>query len=65
MADNIGRKAVLQVAIVPGLIGWALIFMAQYTRTGFIFKLFLLLGRGLTGIGIGVKFSVIQVSHYG
>lgn len=61
MADRVGRKAALQVGAVPGLIGWVLIFVAQYTTNTSTFKSFLLLGRVLAGVGTGMQSTVIPV----
>ena len=62
VADRVGRKAALQVGAVPSLIGWILIFVAQYTTNTSTFKSFLLLGRALVGVGVGMQSTVIPVS---
>lgn len=62
IADRIGRKAALQVGAVPSLIGWVLLFVAQYTTSTSTFKSFLLLGRGLAGVATGMQSTVIPVS---
>lgn len=61
MADRVGRKAALQVGAVPSLIGWVLIYAAQYTANTSTFKSFLLLGRVLAGVGTGMQSTVIPV----
>lgn len=62
VADRVGRKASLQVGAVPSLIGWVLLFVAQYTTNTSTFKSFLLLGRALVGVGVGWQSTVIPVS---
>ena len=47
---------------IVSLIGWLLIFIAQYTETATTFKVFLLLGRFMTGMSTGAFGSIVPVS---
>ena len=57
-SDRIGRQASLLAAGIVSLIGWILIFIAQYTETATTFKVFLLLGRFMTGMTTGAFGSI-------
>lgn len=61
-SDRIGRRASLLAAGIVSLIGWLLIFIAQYTETATTFKVFLLLGRFMTGMSTGAFGSIVPVS---
>ena len=61
-ADRIGRRGALLAAGVLGVIGWMLIFIAQYMQTTAAFTSTLLFGRFLTGIVSGAVGILVPVS---
>ena len=63
-SNRIGRRATLQVSGLVSLLGWLLIFIAQYTVTSSAFKALLLAGRFGTGIGSGALGSLVPVSEF-
>jgi MFS family permease len=63
LSNRVGRRAVLLVSGLVDLIGWLLIFIAQYTETSSAFKALLLLGRFWTGVGSGALGSIVPVRY--
>ena len=60
-SDRVGRRAAILAIGILNVIGWMLIFIAQYTETPSSFKSFLLLGRFWTGVCIGASASTVPV----
>ena len=63
-SNRIGRRATLRVSGLVNLLGWLLIFIAQYTVTSSAFKALLLVGRFWTGVGSGALGSLVPVSEF-
>ena len=61
-SDRNGRRAAILATSILTVIGWLLIFIAQYTETPSTFKAFILLGRLWVGVTSGAFGSVIPVS---
>ena len=53
IADHLGRKAALMLVGVPYLTGYMLIVYAHMISNATAFKIVLLVGRFLTGVGLG------------
>jgi MFS family permease len=60
-ADRVGRRAALLVYGILNIIGWLLIFLAQYIETASAFRVFLLCGRLWTGVSSGALTSIFPV----
>ena len=53
IADHFGRKVALMLVGIPYLSGYLMIVYAHMLNSATAFKVVLLLGRFLTGIGLG------------
>ena len=62
IADCWGRKCGMMFCGVPYLIGYVLLSYAHYTPTATTFKVLLLTGLFVCGIGIGWTSAVVPVS---
>ena len=51
--DSVGRKPVLILSAVPYLIGWLLLALSGFCRSATGFKYFVLIGRFVSGVGLG------------
>ena len=61
-SDRVGRRAAMIAVGILHVIGWMMIFIAQYTETPSAFKTVLLLGRFVTGVSTGAYNSIVPVS---
>ena len=53
IADHFGRKAAIMLVGIPYLSGYLMIVYAHMLNSAIAFKVVLLLGRFLTGVGLG------------
>ena len=63
VADRWGRKFSLVLNSVFYLVGYFVILSAYLATNGVVFKTALMVGRFITGIGMGWSFIVVQVSE--
>ena len=63
IADHLGRKAALMLVGIPYLFGYLMIVYAHMLSSGTAFKVILLLGRFLTGVGLGWSCLTGPVSY--
>ena len=61
IADQCGRKTSLVLSSVPYFTGYLMISYAHYLPSATSFKCFVLIGRILTGIGVGFSYSLCTV----
>ena len=61
IADHWGRKTSLVLSSVPYFTGYCMISYGHYLPTATSFKSILLVGRFLTGIGVGFSYSLCSV----
>ena len=62
IADSCGRKAALLLVSLPYLSGYLMITYARFCVSPYGFKVVLLLGRFLTGLGVGWSSLATPVS---
>ena len=62
VADRWGRKCSMMFCGVPYLIGYALMSYAHYIPSAIPFKVFLMIGRFISGLGMGWASAVSPVS---
>lgn len=62
IADKWGRKTSLALNSVPYLIGYFIILASYLVRDGVAFKVVLMVGRFITGVGMGWAYIVVPVS---
>ena len=62
IADCWGRKCSLLFCGVPYVIGYALLSYAHYSPVALAFKVILLIGRLISGFGMGWASAVVPVS---
>ena len=60
--DSVGRKPVLMLSAVPYLIGWLMLALANFWNSPTGFRCFILIGRFITGIGLGCGMLSAPVS---
>ena len=53
IADHLGRKAALMLVGIPYLCGYLMIVYSHMSSNAVVFKIILMLGRFLTGVGLG------------
>ena len=63
-ADRFGRKFSMLFSGLPYLAGYMMISYAHFTASATAFKALLLIGRFVTGIGMGWASAVVSVSLY-
>ena len=63
-ADHYGRKNALVLCGVPFFIGYLVLSYAQYLHSVLGFRVLLLVGRFLTGMGMGWAGCIGPVSSY-
>ena len=63
IADHWGRKMSLMLGGVPYLIGYLMLSYAHYLPTAVGFKCLILIGRFITGVGMGWSYNVCSVSY--
>ncbi len=63
LADKLGRKTTIILTSVPYLSGYFIILCAVLAEHGIIFKVVLMVGRFLTGVGMGRTFAIMGVSY--
>ena len=63
VADRWGRKFGLILNSVPYLVGYFVILSAYLATNGIVFKTALMVGRFITGIGMGWTYTVVPVSE--
>ena len=63
VADHLGRKAALMLVGVPYLSGYMMIVYAHMIESATAFKVVLLTGRFLTGVGLGWSCLAGPVSY--
>ena len=61
IADHWGRRTSLVLSAVPYFTGYIMISYGHYLPTAISFKCILLVGRFLTGIGVGFSYSLCPV----
>ena len=61
IADKFGRKAGLVHNAIPYLSGYFLILSVSVVSNDIVFKVLLIMGRFLTGVGFGWSFGLIGV----
>ncbi len=64
LADKLGRKTSIILTSVPYLSGYFIILCAVLAENGVVFKVVLMVGRFLTGVGMGGTFAIIGVRIY-
>ncbi len=64
IADKFGRKTSLVLDSMPFLSGYFVILSSYLTNSGVYFKVLLIVGRFLTGIGMGWAHVAVGVSIY-
>ena len=62
IADKLGRKTGLILNTVPYLSGYFVILSASVASNGIVFKVLLMVGRLLTGVGMGWGYGLVGVS---
>ena len=62
IADHFGRKAAIMLVGIPYLSGYLMIVYAHMLNSAIAFKVVLLLGRFLAGVGLGWSFVTGPVS---
>lgn len=62
IADHLGRKATLMLVGIPYLTGYMMIVYAHMINNVIAFKVVLLVGRFLTGVGLGWSCLAAPVS---
>ena len=62
MADRFGRKTSIILNSAPYLFGYFIILCSHLARTGVVFKVLLILGRFISGIGMGWTYVMAGVS---
>ena len=62
MADKWGRKFSVVSNAVPYLLGYMIILVSCLVHNGVIFKVLLMLGRFITGVGMGWATLGVHVS---
>ena len=63
VADRWGRKFSLVLNSVSYLVGYFIILSAYLATNGVVFKTALMVGRFITGIGMGWTYIVVPVSE--
>ena len=63
-ADRFGRKVSMLFSGLPYLAGYMMISYAHFSASATAFKALLLIGRFVTGIGMGWASAVVSVSLY-
>ena len=61
MADKWGRKLSIITNAVPYLLGYMIILASYLVHNGVVFKVLLMLGRFITGVGMGWAYVVVPV----
>ena len=62
-ADRFGRKFSMLFSGLPYLAGYIMISYAHFSASATAFKALLLIGRFVTGIGMGWASAVVSVSY--
>ena len=62
LVDRLGRKAALATNVIPYLIGYLITLMSSLVQHGVTFKVLLVSGRLIAGIGQGWTYVVVPVS---
>ncbi len=63
ISDRMGRKPALMLVSIPYLIGYLMITYARFASNSVLFKVVLLIGRFLSGVGIGWASLAATVSE--
>ena len=63
IADKLGRKASLTLNVLPYLVGYFTVLTTYLIQEPTTFKVILILGRGITGMGLGWSFTIVPVRH--
>jgi len=61
IADQWGRKTSLVLNVVPYLLGYFTVLCTYLIPQPASFKAIVILGRGITGIGLGWSFMIVPV----
>ena len=62
LVDRLGRKTALATNVIPYLIGYLITLMTSLVQHGVTFKVLLVSGRLIAGIGQGWTYVVVPVS---
>ena len=63
IADSWGRKVSLTLNVLPYLVGYFIVLTTYLIQEPTSFKVILILGRGITGIGLGWSFTIVPVRY--
>ena len=62
-ADKLGRRPTIIIALLPYFVGWIMLGISWYIKNSIAFKVILLAGRFITGIGVGWASLIGPVSY--
>ena len=64
VADFWGRKASMALNCIPYLVGYSMMMVTYLIYEPIAFQVFLIIGRGISGVGTGWSIILVPVSNH-